>query len=242
MVDELLDPRNRGGLPKVPSDDQSIALHAQKPGSPKRRFSIEPVEAFLIEAQPVGAIGFLCFRKWLIFLGNRLFGMLIPRANHLAYVAAEDPWTQGGTHGLRDWTSMLDGPVADASICVEHIRRGEGTGRTCVQTRRAHPAMVLCRRDLLTCDVGLGKDRTKEKIASDLSIQKHGIFPDPAEPGSVRVMPLQKWGRVDHGARQAFWKHGMKLPNQRFELSANPDVIVLGGRCVGSKSRFGRPR
>ena len=190
MVDELLDPRKRGGLPKVPSDDQSIALHAQKPSSPKRRFSIEPVEAFLIEAQPVGAIGFLCFRKWLIFLGNRLFSMLIPRANHLAYVAAEDPWTQGGTHGLRDWTSMLDGPVADASIRVEHIRRGEGTGRTCVQTRRARPAMVLCRRDLLTCDVGLGKDRTEEKITSDLSIQKHGIFPDPAEAGSVRVMPL----------------------------------------------------
>ena len=91
---------------------------------------------------------------------------------------------------MRDLTSMLDGPVTDASIRVEHIRRGEGTGRTCVQTCRARPAMVLCRRDLLTCDVGLGKDRTKEKITSDLSIQKHGIFPDPAEPGSVRVMPL----------------------------------------------------
>ena len=185
-----MDPGKRGGLSKVPSDDQCVALHAQKASSPKGSFSIKPVEAFLIEAQPVGAIGFLCYLEWPVFLGNRHFGMLIPGANHLAYVAPENPRPHRGTHGLRDWTSMFDGPVADASIRVEHIRRGERTGRTCVETCPARSAMVLCWRGLLTCNIGLGKDRTKEKITSDLSIQKHRVFSNPAEPCSIRVMPL----------------------------------------------------
>jgi len=170
MVGELLDPRKRRGLAKVRSDDQGVALHAQKPSSPKRCISVELVETVLIQAQPVGAIGFFLGFKKLVFVGNYRGYVLIPGANHLAYVAAEDPRPQGGAHGLRDWTSMLDGPVADTSIRVEHIRRGEGTGRTCVETCRARPAMVFCRRGLLPGDVGLGEDCAKEKITSDLPV------------------------------------------------------------------------
>ena len=170
MVGELLDPRKRRGLAKVRSDDQGVALHAQKPSSPKRCISVELVETVLIQAQPVGAIGFFLGIKRLVFVGNYCVYVLIPGADHLAYVAAEDPRPQGGTKGLRDLTSMLDGPVADTSIRVEHIRRGEGTGRTCVETCRARPAMVLFRRGLLTGDVGLGEDGTKKKITSDLPV------------------------------------------------------------------------
>lgn len=170
MVREFLDPRKRGGLPKVRSDDQSVALHAQKSRSPKRRVAIEIVETVLIQAQPVGAIGFFLDFKRLDFLRNYGVYTLIPGAYHLAYVAAENPRPQGGTNGLRDLTSMFDGPVADASIRVEHVRRGESTSRTCVETCRARPAMVLCPRNLVTGDVGLSEDCTKEKITSDLPI------------------------------------------------------------------------
>ena len=132
MVRKLLDPRKRQGIPKVRSDDHGVALHAQKSSSPKRCISIYLVEIVLIQAQPVGAVGFFLDSKRFVFFWNFCVHMLIPWANHLAYVATEYPRPQGGSHGLRDSTAVLDGPVADTSIRIEDIGRDKGSGRTCV--------------------------------------------------------------------------------------------------------------
>ncbi len=104
---------------------------------------------------------------------------MIPGANILADIAAEQPIADAGAKFVRNRLPQLDGQVTDASPRIEHISIDKRLRRAGIQTSSAGAAVVgFMRRVVFQLQVGQ-QCRQKEPT-SHLFVQQQSVFADPA--------------------------------------------------------------
>ena len=114
----------------------------------------------------------------------------VPRTYRQAVVTAEDAISDGRTQFNRDGTFQLDGEVGYAEPGIELERRGDGSGRTCVNAARAVATMIFLRhvRFQFECGDNLRQqDPVAEAPADDI-----GVFADETNSGALSKVTFQQ--------------------------------------------------
>lgn len=147
------------------------------------------MKGFLIEVEPEDRIGFLfesvcrgpvlsksVFSRlvrslWSVELDGSGFG--VPGADDLTSVATEDPWADVFSHFGWNVTFVFDGPVADASVCVEDIRGSDSFSWASIDAGLAGAAVREGRGLFhhVLAQIDFREDRGKEEIAAEFFVQ-----------------------------------------------------------------------
>src|SRR6185437_7581418 len=115
---------------------------------------------------------------------------LVPRANVLTDVAAENPISQATAQLQGNGVLQFDRQVTDAFAAIEHVRLDERAGRTSIQACPASAAMI-CRMRRIVFKLDVSQQRGEEEPASCVFVEQERVLADPAEPGQLSEFPLQ---------------------------------------------------
>ena len=126
---------------------------------------------------------------------------MIPGANILADVAAEDLAADAVAEIFGDGAALLDGQVGDAAGGVHLIRR-EGLRGAGVDAAGAGSAAVGSeRRQFGGGEFERSEDDSEEKPGAELLVKDAGVFARPAEAGIARINALDERTGIDIAAR-----------------------------------------
>ena len=115
-------------------------------------------------------------------------GRLVPRADVLADVAAEDAGADRGPERVRNLTPQLDREIGQAPPRVEHVRFDDGAGRTCLDAERAGSAAV--EDGFVGCERQAAGDDGEEEPGTEIGVDQAAVLPDPPEARALGVRPL----------------------------------------------------
>jgi hypothetical protein len=158
------------------------------------------------------------------------------RTHLLTDVAPEHPVPHGRPQLPRYRPAVLDGQVRDAAARVHH-RRAVGsepqqcTGRTRVHARGTRAAVVAVERRVVL-QLDLEEQRREEDVRAAPRVQQHRIAAVPAQPRTLRQLPLQHRTRVDVRPRriQAASRLHLQPAQQRQQPLPDHRVVVAAAR------------
>src|SRR5690348_6335009 len=113
--------------------------------------------------------------------GNRR--IFIPRTNVLTDIAAVEPFPDRFMELPGNFIAMFDGQIRDATPSVYLVRRGDGAGRTRVDTAATGAAAVD--RGIIKREIQRGNDFAKQEPRPDVFIDHAGILSEPSDAGAA---------------------------------------------------------
>ena len=172
-----------GGVAKIAEYNSRVAEQPGTPRSPEGCLAKPDAEGILVERkqrdQVEGRVPGLESR-----LVGRTGEAAIPWADFLADIAPEDPIPQERTERFRDGRAMFNGKVGDAAPGVERARRDQRSSGTRVRAGSA-AATTVGRRGCVGFQIEIEKQLPQEEIGTAVGVDEIGIFPDPAQAGSL---------------------------------------------------------
>ena len=108
----------------------------------------------------------------------RRWNAVIPRANVLTDVTAEQPVSDALAQFLRKAVTQLDGQITDTTAGIEDVRLWKGVCGASVKTRSAS-ATVVGRKRLIVVQHNIGQHGCQEKLAAKLLVEQQCVFAEP---------------------------------------------------------------
>ena len=129
-------------IPLVTQDDGRIAQNAAALCPPERRMTEAFLEPGVVEGKESDQIDGVFIRPRLKGDFARQRRAMIPGADILAHIAAEEPIAETCSQFVRNGFPQFDRQITDALRRIEHVRLGKRLRRTGIETSPAAAAMV----------------------------------------------------------------------------------------------------
>jgi len=156
----------------------------------------------------------------------------IPRADHLADVASEDPPPNFVAQFQRDIVFEFDGEVRDATRRVEGAIGENATGGAGSDAARARAAVIGDERRV-GFEREIEKNLGEQKIRALLRMDEAGVFADPADTGALGEITLKDGTRVCIPAVPYRTPNLLLDKLNEFFHPREEDVVVISAARVG---------
>src|SRR5690606_22110418 len=161
---------------------------------------------------------------------------LVPGADQLAVVAAEDAVADQGPQFLGDAAAQFDGQVADAAAGVDAVGRHDRPGRADVDAAAAGAAMGAGR--FVHRQRQVGEQLAEEEPAAAAAVDQATVLADPAQAGIAGQGAFQYRSRIhEHAVAEVADLRGDAV-GQLLQALAQQLVVVAAQGVAGDVGAF----